>query len=100
MTKPITPNQIASAKLASIPDAVIEAFNEVIAAHYHNGYASFKQSEVVALIVAKGFSESEVFSNHWLDVEPIFEKAGWEVSYDSPGFNETYAATFKFRSKK
>lgn len=35
-----------------------------------------------------------------LDVEDVYRAAGWEVTYDKPGYNETYDATFTFRSAK
>ncbi len=86
---------------------------------YWNGtYSSFTQDNVVTRILAamvrkqvnesfrKGTGESvdelrkQLFEKGWLDVEPIFKKAGWDVEYDKPGYNESYPATFKFSRKK
>jgi hypothetical protein len=44
-------------------------------------------------------NRDKIFKGNWLDIEPIFRKAGWEVSYDRPGFNETYEPTWKFSAK-
>lgn len=116
MIKPITPREVIGKKKELLPDAVLEAFNELIAKHWNNGEACFKQDEVVALICQKleqelnkgGSSDDnwmsvrkqEIFDNHYLDVEGIYRKAGWTVNYDSPAYCESYPATFTFRSKK
>jgi hypothetical protein len=97
MVKPITPPEAYGAKV--FPDAVIEAFNEVITEHYSHGSAHFNQEEVVQLIVKKGIARREIFANDWLDIEPLFEKAGWEVDYDKPGYNEFYEANYTFTAK-
>lgn len=100
--KPIKPSEAISLKLVQIPDEVIEAFNELIAENFSSGYSSFKQSDVVARIDKK-IKESGgklKFNISWLDVEEIYEKNGWKVEYDKPGYNESYPATFTFKSKK
>jgi len=51
-------------------------------------------------VIAACVAEANIFDNHWLDVEPIFEDCGWKVEYDKPGFNENYPATFKFTPKR
>lgn len=99
MIEPIKPQHMTKAKLESLPDAVMEAFNELIAKHWNGRNSRFKQEEVVELIVQKkGCSRSDIFENGWLDVEHIFRKANWRVQYDKPGFNESYSATFTFTS--
>jgi len=99
MAKPITPAEVTSKKLANIPDRVIEAFNTLIAKHYDGRSATVKQDEVLAAIVTDEITRSMVFENHWLDVEDIFREAGWDVEYDKPAYNESYPATFTFKSK-
>ena len=103
MTEPIKPKDIVSAKKESMPDQVIEAFNELIAEKWDGSSSTVKQSDAVKRIISKfGWDKTqsnELFDNHWLDVEPIFRKAGWKVEYDKPGFNETYPATYTFEKK-
>ena len=96
---PIKPDDVARQKKELFPDGVIEAFNELIAETFVNGQASFKQEDVVERIVSKGIEKTDIFSNHWLDVEEIYIKAGWKVKYDQPAYNETYPATFTFTKK-
>ena len=42
--------------------------------------------------------------NSWVqgvwDFEPIYEKAGWKVSYDGPGYNESYDGYYIFKKDK
>lgn len=88
--KPLRPEDVVGAK------AIIEAFNDLIAKHFSEGVACFRQDEVVDSISAKGIPEDEIYANHWLDVEDIYQKEGWGVTYDKPAYNESYAATFTF----
>ncbi len=83
----------------NIPDAVIEAFNELILKNLHNHTAIVKQKDVVALIVKKGIRREDIFENHWLDVEGLFAEYGWKVKYDKPGWDESYDPFFIFDSR-
>lgn len=96
--KPVTPKEAKENKY--IPDAVIEAFNTLITANLKGNIAHFTQSEVVKIVLSKtNYSRDDLFNNGWMDVEPLFEKAGWDVRYDKPGYNESYPATFTFKAK-
>lgn len=101
--QPIKPSQVIKKKKDGIPDYVIESFNELIAKHFDGSSSTIKQDEILSVILSKmleGSSRQDVFDNHWLDVEDIFRKAGWEVNYDKPAYNESYPATFEFKPKK
>ncbi|MFZ5424563.1 MAG: hypothetical protein ACOZAO_02065 [Patescibacteria group bacterium] len=98
-TKPITPSGVGKAKSASLPDVVIEVFNELIAQNFYGGSASVKQKDAVAMLVAKGLDRNEIFKKGWLDVEEVYRKAGWKVYYDKPGYNESYDAYFRFSKR-
>lgn len=92
--KPITPTEVASAK---IPDEVIKAFNDLIVAEWDGYSAVIHQDEICTLVAERlKVKRQTVFANKWLDVEDIFRQAGWKVEYDKPGYNETYEATFTF----
>lgn len=100
--KPITPEEVLKVKSESIPDAVFEAFNELIAENYNGSSSTVKQNKVVALILKKlndtdpGHNFAEVLRRHWLDVEDIYRKAGWSVEYNNPAPDENYEAYFEF----
>lgn len=100
MSKPITPSEITKKKTQALPAAVFDAFNELIAKNWNGDSATIKQKDVAALIAAKLEVKLDVvYESHYLDVESLYRKAGWDVDYDKPGFNETYEATFEFSKK-
>jgi len=98
MAKPISPEDAGKTRV--IPDAVIEAFNETIEKHFYDGTAQFTQDEVEKLIVKKGIKASEIYKNHWMDVEDTYRRAGWIVEYEKSGYNETSPDTFTFKRKR
>lgn len=101
--KPISPNKVTKAKSSKIPPEVVEAFNELITENWSGRSARVTQDEAVSRIMAKMNIEQKnrylVFDNSYLDVEPLFEDAGWKVEYDKPGHCETYEAYFVFSKK-
>ena len=101
MTGPMKPSEIGEAKKQYIPPIVFDAFNELITKHWNGSYSSFTQDEVVNLIEAKTQnSEDTIFKQKWLDVEEAYRNEGWKVTYDKPGYNESYKATFEFKIRK
>lgn len=98
------PSEIITVKKSNIPPEVFDAFNELIAQGFTDKISVVYQNAVIDKILSK-FEGNEkitrgyIFDNHWLDVEKIYEQAGWKVYYDKPGYNETYAATFTFTAK-
>lgn len=94
---PITPEQAQRGR--QVPTAVIDAFNERIAQTFDGTQAIVKQKDVVDLLTQRGFDRAAIFHNRWLDVEGIYESAGWRVTYDKPGYCEDYDATFIFERR-
>lgn len=99
MTDPVTPETVVAHKRGQVPDDVIKAFNDLIALAFDGTSAVVYQDEVVEAIIAKGLARNgkEITDQHWLDIEPVYRVAGWNVSYDKPGFNESYRPYFTFR---
>lgn len=98
--KPISPQEARNNQKTNIPDFVIAAFNELISKGIggHKS-ATFKQVDVANLALKgapEGTTYQTLLDNHWLDVEPLFQEQGWDVTYDKPGYNESYDATFTF----
>ncbi|PWU23004.1 hypothetical protein C5B42_04325 [Candidatus Cerribacteria bacterium 'Amazon FNV 2010 28 9'] len=93
---PITPDEVPQRRAATLPDVVIEAFNELITEHSLNGRAVIFQKDAIQRMISKGLTREQIFSNHWLDVEDVYRLAGWDVVYDRPGFNESYEPSFTF----
>ncbi len=96
---PIKPSEVAKLKKNNIPSTVIEAFNDLIAKNFHGKSATVKNKDVEALLKQKGMNIDEVYANHWMDVEPIFQAQGWDVVFDGPAYCETYDAFFRFTAK-
>lgn len=96
MIEPITPTEVKSI-IRTMPDEVIEGFNELIAKYWDGTRARFRQDKAAELICQKmGIQVEAVFDSHYMDIEHIYEQAGWKVYYDKPAYNESYPATFEF----
>lgn len=97
--KPITPHQAGKRKNSPLPDEVIRAFNELIERNFDGLSADVQQDHIVEILVSRGFDRKKIFEDRLLNVEPLYEKAGWRVHYDKPGYTETYSAHFTFTAK-
>lgn len=99
--KPITPDEVVEHKLREIPDQVVECWNRMIASKSNGSNTiTIMQDDIVsALVAATGVKRQAVFDLGWLDIEDLYRNAGWKVSYDKPGYNESYEAYFEFRKK-
>ncbi|MCS4088582.1 hypothetical protein [Rhizobium sp. BK176] len=100
MTKPISPDDIAEAKIGHIPEAVVAVFNKMIALNYTGGSATVRQEDVLKEIAnTTTLDRGEIFDKGYLNVEEIFRAAGWRVSYTKPDYTESFPAYFEFRKK-
>lgn len=98
MIKPITPSQAKGSRV--LPDQVMIVWNDAITLNLCGGHATIKQKDIVdQLMATMKASRQEVFDNKWLNVEEIFRAVGWKVTYDKPGYNESYDAAFTFEEK-
>lgn len=94
---PISPADIADYKLATLPDCVIDTWNKAIAVAWNGRSAKILQTEITdKLASALNTTRSNVFSSGYLEIEDIYRKAGWTVSYDKPAYCEDYDAYFNF----
>lgn len=98
---PMTPDEIETLTTEVRPPVVFEAFNTLIGRNWNGRSATIFQRDVVDLILrlAPELTQQAVFDDHMLDVETAYRHAGWQVRYDKPGWNETYAASFVFTRK-
>jgi hypothetical protein len=97
--RPITPAEVADLQQELLPPEVLEVFNRCIGETALHGNAIVLQEDVVDALVRRGLERSVIFKKGWLNVEDIYRQAGWEVLYDKPGYNESYAASFTFKAK-
>lgn len=98
--KPITPKEAKVLKIDFIPEAVIKSFNNLIAKNLDlSGKSIFTQNEVVKEIIRldENITRDAIINNRWLDIEEIYRKEGWKVSYESPAIGESFEAHFTFK---
>jgi hypothetical protein len=109
MVKAISPGDVPTKKKADLPAFVLDEWNKIIAEKSSSGGSvRIMQDDIIERLLphtAEGTtngsdwaapSRQVIFANHWLDIEPIYEEAGWKVVYDKPGYNEDYKASFRF----
>lgn len=97
MAKPITPSEAVAKKATVIPDGVIEAFNLLIAKHFDGRESVVTLKEAAAEIRRQmGYDRNKTVPQAYLDVEPLFRKAGWKVKYEQPGYCESGDACYTF----
>ena len=104
--KPIRPSEISKVKQASpYMPLVIAGFNTIIAKHFDGKQSHFKQDEALKEII-KNFNAADVpmprarlFDENMMDVEPIFETAGWIAKYDGGDPYDSSPITWTFKKK-
>lgn len=94
----MSPKEIMGSLDTIIPEVVIQAVNNLLKKGYRGDSVTLRQSDIVAEIIRldNNITSHQAFDSKWLDFEALFERAGWKVVYDKPGYNETYPATFEF----
>ena len=100
--KPMSPQDIYDELETIIPSYVIVAVNNLLQLNYRGEYEiKISQKDILAEILKlapEGVTEKVILKNKYLDFEPLFQKYGWKIEYDKPGFNESYEPIFKFKS--
>lgn len=95
--KPISPDDVKSIK----PWQVIETFNELIQEYWDDNQARIKVEEAVDIIAAKmGIDKSQIYHKHYLDIEPTYYEAGWDVTYHKPDYDEREFEPYFIFTKK
>ena len=98
MVEPIRPCDVKH----EIPDFIIEAVNKLIQEKWDGYEATVKQSEILSAINLKEHktTSKEIFDRGWMDIEDIYRKRGWDVTYESPDYTESFPPYFTFKPKK
>lgn len=98
MPGPIKPKDVQAQKNAAIPEEVFEVINALILREWNGSEALVYQDEAAKQVAkALKITKALVYSRNLLDIEDAYIKAGWDVEYDKPGYNESYEAHFRFR---
>ena len=103
--KPITPEKVEQIRIHEMPEAIIQATNELIVRKWNGHEATVKVYEIVNHYFSVSGEEDtaaarkELFAKHYLDIEPAYREATWKVKFDKPGYDESYDAYFVFSKK-
>jgi hypothetical protein len=92
--EPITPHEVTMKAIVDIPAEVIDAFNRLIVRHYN----VTTRKAVISIVAAEdalreiGIDRGTAYAKRWFDVEPIFTRAGWHVTFHKtfPGDTQPY----------
>lgn len=99
--KPLAPWDINGMMGEIIPDVIIESVNNLLKKKYRGRAVKLTQDEIIKEIqrLDINIKREKIFEESWMDFEILFEKNGWKVIYDKPGFNESYPANYTFTPK-
>lgn len=105
MAGPISPNDIADAKLKYIPEGVFDAFNEMIIEKFNGDTARVELRDVRRRIILKVpeydgqvVTDQFVFERGWLDIEAVYERNGWSsVKFIKAAYDENFNSYYEFR---
>jgi hypothetical protein len=94
---PITYEEVIKERGLEIPDSIIEAVNFLIKKNFNPNKKGSKVY-IDEIIENSPFSYEEFDEKGWIefDFECLYGKAGWNVEYFSPDFNEIYSPYFEF----
>jgi len=96
-----TPQMAEERHREALPDKMIETVNELLGIYFSGAfeYCTITQDEIVKRFCAKqGVSESVVHARNWLEIERVFNNAGWHVTFvNNPGRGRDHNPSFIFR---
>ena len=99
LENPISPDDISDNKEKYIHQTIIKTVNKILKERYNLGSTvDIKISEI-----SKPFfeahpeiDEDKAWKAKMFDIEDAYRKFGWKVSYDRPGWDESYEGFYKF----
>jgi len=86
---PISKDQAISAHVENIPDSIIDAVNKLLIKYVEpNGVTIIHVDDILAIACSDDPdsgkpTRNEVYDNRWLDIEPLYRKLGWKVSFEN-----------------
>lgn len=93
--KPIKPAEVIKFKQENIPDAVFQAFNELIAQKWAGDLATIRKDDLLERYFKISGKRNDranrdkLYEDHALDIEEIYAKEGWIVNYESPSYGDS-----------
>jgi hypothetical protein len=103
MIEPVTPQELNESIGESFPNAVITSFNDLLKEKYRgNNSITIKVNEVVNRILSldDSLTRNILFEKKYLDVETLYRKFGWSVTFNAPDRDENFDSYYVFSVKK
>ena len=92
--QPIKPEDILEKKIATIPNAILQAVNELIATKWDGRSADIQRCEIfmkyfnITKLNDSYENRDRLIADHALDIEFAYQKEGWDVKYEYPGMGD------------
>ena len=104
MAKVYSPEDVLKKRVETIPDYVIDAFNDLLTENYQEDETIIEQEDIIRKILEYStddeLTRETIFKKHYLDIENLYRNNGWEVDYEKPAFDELFEPFFIFKPKK
>ena len=95
--KPLPISKITVRKSFEIPELLIVIVNSMLKQQWDGQQAILFKNDILKKLTAVfDKSEREILQSHWLDIEPHYRKAGYDVEYYRPPYGQVGKAYFKF----
>jgi hypothetical protein len=105
--RPIKASEILKKKAETIPAAMVQAVNELIAKKWNGSQAVIRKDELLErYFEITGESNDranrdKVYDKRYMDFESMYRQEGWVVKYSSPSYgDEDYEPYFTFTIDK
>lgn len=92
-----SPNDAIARHGETIPEEILGIVNDFLVARVHRKSFIISQQEIVDKLSLTSITEAEALDKGWFDFEDAYRRRGWRVTYDRPGFNESYGAFWRFQ---
>ena len=101
--EPITPQELNESIGETFPVAVIASFNKLLKEKYRgNNAIIIKVNEAVNRILSldDSLTRNIIFEKKYLDIESLYCKFGWSVTFNAPDRDENFDSYYVFTVKK
>lgn len=100
VSNPLTPQEILENR--EIDHRIIDAVNQILKDKFIGHDLKITLPEIKDKMVSMfgGINFKDLFDRKQFDFEKIYEKYGWKVEFDKPGYSENYDSFYMFRPKK
>jgi hypothetical protein len=98
--KPFTPDEARRNKAVVMPPEVIASVNELLSEKFSTRITITKDELIDRIMSKMAITRQEIIKLGFLDIETVYEDAGWVVKFDSPAYDENYTPFYIFERRK